>query len=151
MGISSTINTPSIIMSKTLFALLFVFLFAGVALADLEDKSGDTDVDTDAVAPTSSPDPSPSPVTQSPVSPSPSPAGTSPAASIEAMLAVMSAAVAAKLFYRDHYTCSMWNKGELQPLLIKAGVATEESLAQYTGDPFEFLPKWVSQNPMRVK
>jgi cysteine synthase len=43
--------------------------------------------------------------------------------------------------------CIMWKKGELQPILQKARV----KVGDYDGDPFEFLPKWMSQNPMRSK
>jgi len=41
--------------------------------------------------------------------------------------------------------CIMWKKGELQPILKEAGLVTKD----YEGDPFEFLPKWMSQNPLR--
>jgi len=43
--------------------------------------------------------------------------------------------------------CIMWKKGELQEKLTKAGV----EFGNYEGDPFEFLPKWMSQNPLRSK
>ena len=43
--------------------------------------------------------------------------------------------------------CIMWKRGELQPILQKAGI----NVGGYDGDPFEFLPKWMSQNPMRSK
>ena len=41
--------------------------------------------------------------------------------------------------------CMMWKSGELQPLLRDAGVEVSE----YDGDPFEFLPKWLTANPLR--
>ena len=37
--------------------------------------------------------------------------------------------------------CIKWKKGELQDVFKKAGVEYDTS---YEGDPFEFLPKWVS-------
>jgi len=46
--------------------------------------------------------------------------------------------------------CMKWKKGELQPLLEKAGLKTDD-FGGYKGDPFEFLPKWLSQNPLRSK
>jgi len=44
--------------------------------------------------------------------------------------------------------CQMWKKGELQPLLEKAGVKNN-NFGDYDGDPFEFLPRWMTQNPLR--
>ena len=44
--------------------------------------------------------------------------------------------------------CIKWKKGELQPVLKAAGL---EPANAYEGDPFEFLPKWMSQNPLRDK
>jgi len=38
----------------------------------------------------------------------------------------------------------------LQPLLEAAGVKAADWNG-YGGDPFEFLPKWMSQNPLRSK
>ena len=46
--------------------------------------------------------------------------------------------------------CIKWKSGELQPLLEAAGVKRAD-FGGYAGDPFEFLPKWMSQNPMRSK
>ena len=43
--------------------------------------------------------------------------------------------------------CMKWKKGELQPILKAANITT----SAYDGDPFEFLPKWMSQNPLRSK
>jgi len=43
--------------------------------------------------------------------------------------------------------CIMWKNGELQEKLNEAGV----KYGDYSGDPFEFLPKWMSQNPLRSK
>ena len=45
--------------------------------------------------------------------------------------------------------CIKWKSGELQPLLEKAGLQPDTE--GYEGDPFEFLPKWMSQNPLRSK
>jgi cysteine synthase A len=46
--------------------------------------------------------------------------------------------------------CIKWKNGELQPLLREAGV-DKEDFGGYAGDAFEFLPKWMSQNPLRSK
>ena len=46
--------------------------------------------------------------------------------------------------------CIKWKKGELKPLLVAAGVM-QDSFDGYEGDAFEFLPKWMSQNPLRSK
>jgi glutaredoxin-related protein len=43
--------------------------------------------------------------------------------------------------------CIMWKNKELQEKLDDAGI----EYADYEGDPFEFLPKWMSQNPLRSK
>lgn len=43
--------------------------------------------------------------------------------------------------------CMMWKGGEVQTRLNEAGV----EFVEYEGDPFEFLPKWMSQNPLRSK
>eukprot|EP00472_Partenskyella_glossopodia_P006920 CAMPEP_0197516962 /NCGR_PEP_ID=MMETSP1318-20131121/1925_1 /TAXON_ID=552666 /ORGANISM="Partenskyella glossopodia, Strain RCC365" /LENGTH=544 /DNA_ID=CAMNT_0043066145 /DNA_START=28 /DNA_END=1662 /DNA_ORIENTATION=- len=43
--------------------------------------------------------------------------------------------------------CMMWKKGELKPLFEKSGIEVKD----YEGDPFEFLPKWMTQNPLRSK
>ena len=45
--------------------------------------------------------------------------------------------------------CMQWKKGELQPKLEALGYKEGETYGQYKGDPFEFLPKWMSQNPLR--
>lgn len=47
--------------------------------------------------------------------------------------------------------CIMWKNGELQPILRAAGIQLPEESEEgaYNGDPFEFLPKWMSQNPLR--
>mmetsp|Transcript_19677 Transcript_19677/g.24263 ORF Transcript_19677/g.24263 Transcript_19677/m.24263 type:complete len:550 (-) Transcript_19677:205-1854(-) len=48
--------------------------------------------------------------------------------------------------------CMMWKKEELQKLLKKAGVkGGNDVFNNYDGDPFEFLPKWMTQNPLRTK
>jgi len=46
--------------------------------------------------------------------------------------------------------CIQWKKGELQPKLEAAGLK-KDNFNNYAGDPFEFLPKWMSQNPLRSK
>ena len=46
--------------------------------------------------------------------------------------------------------CMKWKSGELQPLLEAAGVKND-NFGDYSGDAFEFLPKWMSQNPLRSK
>lgn len=43
--------------------------------------------------------------------------------------------------------CIMWKNNELQEKFTEAGI----QYADYQGDPFEFLPKWMSQNPLRDK
>ena len=49
--------------------------------------------------------------------------------------------------------CMKFKSGELQPLLEAAGLDNKgwEGDDKYTGDAFEFLPKWMSQNPLRAK
>jgi len=56
--------------------------------------------------------------------------------------------------------CMGWKKGTLHPILEKAGLNVKKTEADgspgadyngYAGDPFEFLPKWMSQNPLRSK
>ena len=44
--------------------------------------------------------------------------------------------------------CMKWKKDELQPIFKEAGIEYD---ATYEGDPFEFLPKWMTQNPLRSK
>jgi cysteine synthase A len=44
--------------------------------------------------------------------------------------------------------CMMWKKSELQPVLEEAGLKGE-NFNGYAGDCFEFLPKWMTQNPLR--
>jgi len=46
--------------------------------------------------------------------------------------------------------CIKWKNGELQPILESAGLKKGD-FGDYAGDPFEFLPKWMSQNPLRSK
>ena len=43
-----------------------------------------------------------------------------------------------------------WKDGELQRLPQSAGLA-DGNFNGCDGDPFEFLPKWMSQNPLRSK
>lgn len=48
--------------------------------------------------------------------------------------------------------CIKWKKGELQPVLEAAGAKPEGSeWNAYSGDPFEFLPKWMTKNPLRSR
>ena len=47
--------------------------------------------------------------------------------------------------------CIKFKSGELQPLLTEAGVDDGGNFGGYKGDAFEFLPKWMSQNPLRSK
>jgi len=42
----------------------------------------------------------------------------------------------------------MWKKGELQTLFQDAGIEFSDD---YDGDPFEFLPKWMTKNPLRSR
>ena len=46
--------------------------------------------------------------------------------------------------------CTAWNKKELQPVLEKAGVKVDD-FGGYDGNAYEFLPLWMSQNPLRSK
>ena len=46
--------------------------------------------------------------------------------------------------------CMLWKKNELQPMLQEAGL-NKNDFNGYEGDPFEFLPKWMTQNPHRDK
>jgi cysteine synthase A len=46
--------------------------------------------------------------------------------------------------------CMMWKKGELEPLLEEAGLKNND-FNEYEGDPFEFLPKWMTANPLGDK
>lgn len=47
--------------------------------------------------------------------------------------------------------CIKWKSGELQKLLESSGVTytRADDEGSYSGDAFEFLPKWMSQNPLR--
>lgn len=48
--------------------------------------------------------------------------------------------------------CMMWKKGELQKLFRKANIkGGNDNFNNYEADPFEFLPKWMTQNPLRSK
>ena len=47
--------------------------------------------------------------------------------------------------------CIKWKKGELGPILEEVGAKPDENWNGYTGDPFEFLPKWMTKNPLRSK
>lgn len=44
--------------------------------------------------------------------------------------------------------CMLHKKGELRSVLEGAGAAPTK---EYEGDPFEFLPKWMTANPLRSK
>ena len=46
--------------------------------------------------------------------------------------------------------CTMFKKNELQPLLTEAGL-NNNNFEGYEGDPFEFLPKWMTANPLGDK
>jgi len=46
--------------------------------------------------------------------------------------------------------CMMWKKGELQPVLEECGLKND-NFNDYSGDPFEFLPKWMIANPLGDK
>jgi len=59
-------------------------------------------------------------------------------------------------FYGGAVDAAMgWKKGTLQPLLVDGGLnvtsADGKDFNGYEGDPFEFLPKWMTQNPLRSK
>ena len=45
--------------------------------------------------------------------------------------------------------CIKWKKGELQPLPRSPASAT--TVNGYEGDLFEFLPKWMTKNPLRTR
>ena len=46
--------------------------------------------------------------------------------------------------------CTMWKKGDLQKAFADAGVTGGGgNFNGYEGDPFEFLPKWMTKNPLR--
>lgn len=48
--------------------------------------------------------------------------------------------------------CMMWKKEELQKAFQEAGVTGKNgNFNGYNGDPFEFLPKWMTKNPLRSK
>jgi len=51
--------------------------------------------------------------------------------------------------------CIKWKQGELQSILEAAGVKPpgtgKDEWNGYQGDPFEFLPKWMTANPLRAK
>jgi cysteine synthase A len=48
--------------------------------------------------------------------------------------------------------CMMWKKNELQKVFEEAGIkGGNDNFNDYQGDPFEFLPKWMTQNPLRSK
>ena len=44
--------------------------------------------------------------------------------------------------------CIKWKNGELQSLFKASGIEWSD---EYQGDPFEFLPRWMSQNPLRTR
>lgn len=48
--------------------------------------------------------------------------------------------------------CLMWKKDELQAVFRDAGIeGGNGNFNDYQGDAFEFLPKWMTQNPLRSK
>lgn len=48
--------------------------------------------------------------------------------------------------------CQMWKKNEMQDVFKKAGIkGGNDNFNDYKGDPFEFLPKWMTHNPLRSK
>lgn len=48
--------------------------------------------------------------------------------------------------------CMMWKKDELRKVFEEAGITGgNDNFNNYKGDPFEFLPKWMTQNPLRSK
>jgi cysteine synthase A len=48
--------------------------------------------------------------------------------------------------------CMMWKKNELKGLFEENGIkGGDDNFGNYEGDPFEFLPKWMTQNPLRSK
>jgi cysteine synthase A len=59
--------------------------------------------------------------------------------------------VGGKFFGGAADACIAWKKGELQPVLEAAGAKPDDEWNGYTGDPFEFLPKWMTKNPLRSK
>jgi glutaredoxin-related protein len=49
-------------------------------------------------------------------------------------------------------TLQMWKKDELQKAFEEVGIkGGNDNFNGYEGDPFEFLPKWMCQNPLRSK
>eukprot|EP00013_Stygamoeba_regulata_P000267 CAMPEP_0177636486 /NCGR_PEP_ID=MMETSP0447-20121125/4466_1 /TAXON_ID=0 /ORGANISM="Stygamoeba regulata, Strain BSH-02190019" /LENGTH=510 /DNA_ID=CAMNT_0019138355 /DNA_START=202 /DNA_END=1734 /DNA_ORIENTATION=+ len=58
--------------------------------------------------------------------------------------------IGGKFFGGAADACIKWKSGDLQPILAAAGVPTD-GFAAYKGDPFEFLPKWMTKNPLRSK
>jgi cysteine synthase A len=46
--------------------------------------------------------------------------------------------------------CMMWKKGELQSILEETGLKIN-NFGGYKGDPFEFLPRWMTANPLGDK
>jgi cysteine synthase len=48
--------------------------------------------------------------------------------------------------------CMMWKRDELQVAFKEAGITGGDgNFNGYQGDPFEFLPKWMTKNPLRSK
>ena len=48
--------------------------------------------------------------------------------------------------------CMMWKKKELQKVFEEAGIkGGNDNFNNYEGDAFEFLPKWMTRNPLRSK
>jgi len=59
--------------------------------------------------------------------------------------------IGGKFFGGAADACIKWKAGELQEILKNAGVHGSDDWNGYKGDPFEFLPKWMTKNPMRTK
>jgi cysteine synthase len=48
--------------------------------------------------------------------------------------------------------CMMWKRDQLQVAFKEAGITGGDgNFNGYQGDPFEFLPKWMTKNPLRSK
>lgn len=48
--------------------------------------------------------------------------------------------------------CMLWKKDELQTIFKEANIKSgNDNFNEYDGDAFEFLPKWMTQNPLRDK
>lgn len=59
--------------------------------------------------------------------------------------------IAGEFFGGAADACIKWKSGDLQKILEAGGVDFKKGDDAYEGDAFEFLPKWMSQNPLRSK